>query len=508
MEDATCATATFEPPCGAHACCYPNPLLPTSILCQNLTPSECTALEGSSTPGLFCVDISCPGPACINRGGDCFAAHPTDPGCDNALCCDKVCDQDPNCCTTGWSASCVTRARTLCSSDMCADALPITGTGTFPFDNTTATTDGPLHADCINVGDDAQIAKDVWYCWTSSCTDEVFVRTCGQTELDTKLAVYDGCTCPPTDANLLDCGDDRCGGGNLQSTAVFHAGANRQYLIRLGSYPYSPPPGDTGTMTITCGPPVQPNCPTVTENCCDANDGSTGSGCADEACCETVCGCDQYCCDVEWDAACASTGLGGSGCGADVLCPVLCGNCPAGTVSFVDPPTGVVDARRPNTPQSATPIVGIDMLLVTAPAGADNPSCWSLCETSSTGTANGVIGVTDNGDGQFTVQLARSITPGALTKVTYMGSNTTATLIYHPSNVNGVGGANQTDVANLVAAFDGTFVVPWGMYSLDIDRSGMPTPADIIEAGALLIGEGAYPTWNGTAQPAPNANCP
>jgi hypothetical protein len=509
VEGGTCETAGFDPACGTHACCYPDPFLPTTIVCRDLTPAECTELGGSSSPGLFCVDISCPGPACINRPGDCFGTHAGSTGCDNALCCDRVCDADPNCCTSGWDSVCVNRARALCSTDMCGDALPISGTGTFPFDNTAASTDGPVHETCITAGGDAQIAKDVWYCWTSPCTDTVFVRTCGQTELDTKLSVYDGCTCPPSDANLLDCGDDRCGSDTTpQSTVVFEAGAGRSYLIRLGSYPYVPAPTGTGNMIISCGPPQQLQCPaSAGHDCCNAS-GTATMGCDNELCCETVCGCDQYCCNVEWDSACATNGLNGSGCGAQALCPVLCNACPTGTVTFVDPPSGVVDARRPITPQSATPITGIDSLIVTAPVGADNPNCWSLCETVLSASPNGVVAVTDNGGGEFVVQLSRPLTPGTLTKVKYLGNNTTATLIAHPANVNGFGTVNSADVTAFVMALNGGDPLPWGTYSGDIDKSGMITPADLIEAIALMNGEGAYPIWNGTALPIPNANCP
>jgi hypothetical protein len=514
IEDETCATAPFNPPCGTHACCYPNSITCPgpfcSILCDDKTPADCTAAEGSSSPGRFCVNMSCPGLACINRPGSCYTSHGTG-GCDNASCCEKVCAVDPLCCSQDWDVSCTNRARMLCSSDQCDEALPIAGAGTFRFDNTDATTDGPMHQACASIGDDQQIAQDVWYCWTSPCTQTVFVRTCGQTELDTKLAVYDGCECPPTGENLLDCGDDRCGEEALQSTAVFQAGANRNYLIRLGSYPNIRPPAPqtgTGTMTISCGPPGQVACPTTAaQDCCNTAGFSTPA-CDNETCCERVCGCDQFCCTTEWDAGCAANGYQGSGCGAKTLCPTLCGTCPSGTVEFVDPPSGVVDARRTHTAQSVTPRLGIDSLVVNAPEGSDNPKCWSLCETATTGTANGVVGVSENGDGRLTVHLARPITPGAITKVTHLGSGAVGTLTFHPGNVNGLGQANSTDISDFALALGGVSAIDREFYSMDIDYSGMITPADLLEAIALLIGEGLYDVWNGSPLPQPNANCP
>lgn len=498
--DATCDSNPFNPACGVHACCHPNPINPNSIQCQNLTPENCAANEGSSAPGLFCVDVAaCPRPACINRDGDCFGEHATT-GCENAFCCEKVCAADPLCCTSDWDVTCADRARTLCSSNQCDDALPITGTGTFSFDNTAASTDGPAHPACAEViGNEEQIQNDVWYCWTATCTDNVYVRTCGQTTVDTKLAVYDGCACPPAEADLLDCSDDRCG---LQSTGVFHAVAGRSYLIRLGNYPGSPP--GTGSLIIGCGPPNQLNCPSTGDCCTDIGT----PGCVSEACCEAVCGCDAYCCDTEWDVACATTGEGGSGCGADVLCPALCGNCPAGAVTFNSPLPGVLDAARPFPPSDATQLLGIDAVRVTAPLGADVLGCWAFCETASTGAANGIANITDDGGGQFTIQLARPITSKAVTKITYAGNGTFARYTAHPANINLDGFANATDVNTFVNILNGTALPPAGLLSLDVDYSGAVTGADLIDLVGLLIGEEQYPVGNNTPKPVPNVNCP
>jgi len=500
MNGVTCASNPFNPRCGTHACCYPSPINPNSIQCQNLTPANCTSNLGSSAPGLFCVDVPlCPGPACINKPGDCFLYHATG-GCDNAFCCDKVCTSDPFCCSTDWDSTCVTKARTMCSSDQCDDALPITGTGTFQFDNTTATTDGPVHTACADViGDEEQIQKDVWYCWTASCTDTVFVRTCGKTTVDTKLGVYEGCTCPPADAALLDCSDDRCG---LQSTAVFHAVAGRSYLIRLGNYPGRSP--GTGSLTISCGPPNLAACTSAAGDCCAEH---VNGACNNEPCCERVCGCDSYCCETEWDADCAATGDGGSGCGADVLCPVLCGNCSAGAVTFNSPPPGILDAARPFPPGDATQLLGIDAIQVSAPPGAELLGCWSVCETASNGPANGIASVTDNGGGQFTIHLAHPITSGAVTKITYSGNGTFARYIAHPANLNIDGFANVTDVQALVNALDGTVPLLAGLLSGDVNRSGAVTGADLLDLVGLLNGEGEYAIWNNTPKPT-NVNCP
>ncbi len=60
--------------------------------------------------------------------------------------------------------------------------------------------------------------------------------------------------------------------------------------------------------------------PIETSNCCEGN-GSPG--CDDAACRSAVCACDPFCCDNEWDAACAGTGFV-TDCGAEVLCHDIC----------------------------------------------------------------------------------------------------------------------------------------------------------------------------------------
>lgn len=52
--------------------------------------------------------------ACVNGFGSCFAAHPTS-GCNTELCCNAVCTVDPVCCSQGWDALCVNRANDECN---------------------------------------------------------------------------------------------------------------------------------------------------------------------------------------------------------------------------------------------------------------------------------------------------------------------------------------------------------------------------------------------------------
>ncbi len=114
-------------------------------------------------------------------------------------------------------------------SDSCATAQALTGTGTFPFDLTTATTDGVPDASCTFFGL-SDIANDVWFTWTATTSDRMRLETCTLTGIDTKVAVLTG-GCAGV---VVACNDDACA---LQSRLEFDAVAGTTYTIRLGLYP-------------------------------------------------------------------------------------------------------------------------------------------------------------------------------------------------------------------------------------------------------------------------------
>jgi len=220
------------------------------------------------------------------------------------------------------------------ANDECANATPSSGQGFFPFDNISATLDGPLHTACAE-GRNPRTDHDVWYCWTAPCTGKVFVETCDLTLVDTKINVYNGCACPPNESTFLSCNDDdsACAVDALQSRLGFDAVQGNNYLIRVGAFAGTK--GGLGNLSIECG---QPACP-GTGLCTEAN---STPGCQDQACCEEVCALDSFCCSGtgQWDAICArrATGLCG---GAYNTCTPTSGTCDAiggnGTPGCNDP---------------------------------------------------------------------------------------------------------------------------------------------------------------------------
>ncbi|MBK7644314.1 MAG: hypothetical protein IPJ19_14935 [Planctomycetes bacterium] len=125
-------------------------------------------------------------------------------------------------------------------SDSCAGAQLIAGTGLFAFDNSAATTDGTPDNLCNFFGT-SQIENDVWFEWVAPASGPYTISTCGQTTMDSKLAVYDG-SCAGA---VLACNDDSCG---LQSQVVFNANNAQTYVIRLGNFPSAA--GSTGSIDI------------------------------------------------------------------------------------------------------------------------------------------------------------------------------------------------------------------------------------------------------------------
>jgi hypothetical protein len=121
-------------------------------------------------------------------------------------------------------------------NDDCANAIAIGDVDHLAFDTTWATFDGS--GTCMT-------GPNIWYCYTATCDGTVTANLCGS-EYDTKLAVYDGCTCDPMGTEI-DCNDDWCG---LQSQVTFTATAGSEYLIEVGGWSTS---AGEGELNIWCG---------------------------------------------------------------------------------------------------------------------------------------------------------------------------------------------------------------------------------------------------------------
>ncbi len=108
-------------------------------------------------------------------------------------------------------------------ADNCGSAQSIAGTGSFPWNNAGFTDDG-YSAAC------GTMHKDLWFSWIAPSTENYSFSLCGQTGLDTILALYEGAVCPPT--TEVACSDDACSG---QSAFLAPVTGGTTYLVRIAS---------------------------------------------------------------------------------------------------------------------------------------------------------------------------------------------------------------------------------------------------------------------------------
>ena len=122
-------------------------------------------------------------------------------------------------------------------NDTCENATPVGNVYQLPFSTTNASSDDD--GACME-------SPNIWYCFTPECDGDVTVSLCGSS-YDTKLGVYDGCTCNPL-GTVIECNDDFCG---LQSQITFSAIQGNDYLIEVGGYSSST--GDGVLSIFSCG---------------------------------------------------------------------------------------------------------------------------------------------------------------------------------------------------------------------------------------------------------------
>lgn len=253
------ALLTGMPAPTSGACCYRNGM-ETPLCVQAASEAECLALEGfghryvhgaecdSLDPpclGGACCFIDSGGALCVRYSGIAHADPAADCGADGGVFMGMGVPCDPLPCPP--------------ANDACGASLVI-GNGTYAFDLRNATTDGnTLPANCDETHDSPNLLRDLWYDYTATCTGMLQVDTCGSNYMgdttDTKIAVYAGCACIPTNDTLVACNDNDINYLNacltLRDSAVrFNAVAGQCYKIRVGTSALAP--YGRGILTITC----------------------------------------------------------------------------------------------------------------------------------------------------------------------------------------------------------------------------------------------------------------
>jgi hypothetical protein len=217
--------------------------------------------------------------------------------CQSIICGDGDLEGDEEC-EPPSACGCDAQCRVVLPENDSCDSPIAVSDGTTLFDNCAASLSVPnARTDCPEGG--AQ--KDVWFCYTATCTGLVELNTCGSS-LDVNLSVFQGCQCPASDP--ISCAASACQNDTPSADARFTAGAGGSYLLRVGNT--QGVQGDAA-LVITCTAGL-----VCTEGAGDCFADNGTPGCERTSCCAEVCAIDPFCCGDHpklggaWDQECAA----------------------------------------------------------------------------------------------------------------------------------------------------------------------------------------------------------
>ncbi|MEY3143608.1 MAG: Leukotoxin [Planctomycetota bacterium] len=309
-------------------------------------------VSGRDTPRAANAGCTTCGPG----AGNCHAVHAT-PGCVDSTCCNLVCGSDPTCCNATWDQDCVNLARQFC---LVAGTPPTLSFNELRIDEP-GNTDPNEYIEIkgapganlngvsvIVVGDGADLNGNVETVISLNGAtmpkDGIFllgkstltlatpdaVRAFGLENGDsvTYFLVWNWTGLPNTDYDLDNDGtlDSLPWDSSIDSLAIKAGDGRLTYSANsvgpdYGGFPahvvkctdnawrfgrFDPAAtdgfGSPGVANETCPPAY--TCGDTQAPSCFTPHGTPG--CADEACCRSVCVIDITCCEVTWDADCAN----------------------------------------------------------------------------------------------------------------------------------------------------------------------------------------------------------
>lgn len=326
--EASCIEVHPTPSCADADCC--------NLVCQALI-SCCEVAWDQS-----CVDIAVA--QCLSCGfqgaGDCDVVHDL-PYCNDPQCCEKVCAANPFCCAVTWDQSCVRTAEEQCAGCGSNTAGPCCIVHPTPYCNDS----GCCAAVC---------ATDPFCCssaWDLSCTQLAKITpacadlgcVCGEpSEAGAPFGCFEIHALPGCENDLccqtVCIRDPYCCYVTWDNACVLVAqdlcSQNPGCINPVTSLPVNgscfvphltPGCDKPGCCSQVCATPAfeyccqilwDEACATLAADICDecgdplagsCYSAHNGPNCANEACCNTVCNIDPFCCEGTWDGLCAQT---------------------------------------------------------------------------------------------------------------------------------------------------------------------------------------------------------
>lgn len=308
-------------PAQTGECCAAN----DSAGCESAACNACVCSEDAA-----CCDVvwdaacaSAANDACIDDCGcgviddNCCTASDA-PGCNDAECEAKVCEQDPFCCATVWDNACAETALECCPELCDGPSLCDGAAGNCCEENGSAGCDD--FACCESV-----CATDSFCCmvtWDATCVDaalELCAPAACEPDVEPEPTLCEMSTGACTDAkdSGVGCEDAAC----CETVCEADAFCCEVVWDEVCA----------GEAMLLCDGMEPAACGSSDQSCCGVGE---GAGCVDFDCCVSVCGADTYCCDVTWDAVCVNTAAevcGDTCTQADDSCVGHCGgDAPAG----------------------------------------------------------------------------------------------------------------------------------------------------------------------------------
>lgn len=468
-DGATCTAGA----CDRGACCLPDGS------CTDTIAALCAGQGGAFSVGDTCANFTCPatGACCVQ--GACQTL--TDFGCsaaggayegDDTPCTPGLCDPGACCgrnggCVNGTVTPCHASGGSFLSGADCG-AAPCPAVGACCADDETC--EVVSAATCVAEG--GTYAGDSTVCSADLCTPSACCPPVGQAcSVETRLVCEQnggtyvpGEVCPPS----LPHPSNPCNTGGccrLDGTC------------------------EGGVIAVECAAPDEfhVNMACLIDFTCEARG----------ACCSMM-----NVCSIELEADCAFQGGDYLGHG------VSCSPDPCNPVQIVgsDPPSGVIDARRPHATDSAVPAEGIHEIDVTFDNDVSmlTVSDFAITETGGDGAAPMLIAVTPQSTTVLRMTFDRPIDPGAWTRIAHISSGTRTCIGFLPGDVNGSGMVEV--VADVTALRNDLTTAALALYAADTNRSGAATAEDLTELVNLLNGAGAQTAWDNAALP--GSPCP